>query len=299
MEAFDAGFIDIVSLSGSHIEEAKRDEELKDCVATLNSGRLAYLSIMSSPEYGSEYLCNKDLRLAISNAIDRGSICSNVLFDAAVPAYNAVCPNLVFDEEGNDFIGTGEEYKELLGYDPAKAREHLEAAFAELGTDHIELNIVCENDGTTLKVMQAVKEMVEKTLPELTINIASTTFADRISTQRAHSFEISNCAWNPDYYDPTTFLNMFITGNSDNHGVWSNVEYDELLEKCNIGEYADQPDLRWETLKEAEEILLSEAAMIPLYSLKAVTLVREGVEGYYPPVAGDIEYSVVSKNKTE
>ena len=66
-------------------------------------------------------------------------------------------------------------------------------------------------------------------------------------------------------------LDMWTTGNPYNYGSWSNEEYDSLMSLVN-GEYANQIDKRLEAMIKAEEVIMSEAGIIPVYQATSAYL---------------------------
>ena len=56
----------------------------------------------------------------------------------------------------------------------------------------------------------------------------------------------------PDYPDPTTFLNMFVTDGPFNKMSYSNKQYGELIEKTSSTLATDLP-ARWKAFQDAEK----------------------------------------------
>ena len=76
-------------------------------------------------------------------------------------------------------------------------------------------------------------------------------------------YDICRATWVGDYNDPNTFLGLFVTGDGNNRTGWGDPRYDALLAQA-----AREPDpaRRFEILRQAERLLLNEAAPIcPLY----------------------------------
>ena len=61
--------------------------------------------------------------------------------------------------------------------------------------------------------------------------------------------------WGPDFPDPVSYLDMFVTNGSQNKTGYSNPKYDELILKAKT----DTKDLqaRWNNLLEVEKILIN------------------------------------------
>ena len=91
-------------------------------------------------------------------------------------------------------------------------------------------------------------------------------------------FDLLIVGWVADYGDPTSFLNLFLSGSGKN--IYSNDEFDGLLDKANESEIINTPGERNKILHQAEDMLMSEAAVIPLFSVEDSILVREGVTGF-------------------
>jgi oligopeptide transport system substrate-binding protein len=77
------------------------------------------------------------------------------------------------------------------------------------------------------------------------------------------NYVVCRASWFGDYQDPTTFLEMFMTGNGNNDSGYSDPKYDGMLAAAE--EIAD-PGMRLERLAEAERYLVNEGLpLLPLY----------------------------------
>ena len=92
-------------------------------------------------------------------------------------------------------------------------------------------------------------------------------------------FELGLTRWGPDYSDPMTYLDMWITGSSNNYGFWSNAEYDEIIASCKKGELAVDVEARWEAMKKAESIAMEEVVIMPVYQKGDAVMIKTGVSG--------------------
>ena len=90
--------------------------------------------------------------------------------------------------------------------------------------------------------------------------------------------EIYEFGWIADYPDPQDFLDvLFHTGNQNNIGGYSNVQLDSLLEQA-----ATEPDAttRFKMYQDAEQIIVQDAAVLPLYFGRNYVLIKPYVQGY-------------------
>ena len=112
---------------------------------------------------------------------------------------------------------------------------------------------------------QVVKEQLETTLPGLTVNLTVEPKKQRVQDMQDGNFQLGLTRWGPDYADPMTYLGMWVTGNSNNYGLWSDAEFDSIIEECTTGDLCTDPEGRWAALYDAEAIVLEQAVIFPLY----------------------------------
>lgn len=99
-----------------------------------------------------------------------------------------------------------------------------------------------------------------------------------LSSQRQLSFDVMRRAWIGDYPDPNTFLDMFVTGGENNNTGWSNAEYDRMIRDAKA---ELDPERRMVLFSRAEQLLLEEAPIVPLYFYVSRNLVKPYVRGFY------------------
>jgi oligopeptide transport system substrate-binding protein len=98
-------------------------------------------------------------------------------------------------------------------------------------------------------------------------------YADLLMQQKDEMFELG---WGADYPDPQSFLEMlFHTGAADNFGEYSNPEADALLDSAAVER---ESETRMQLYGEAEQLIVSDAACLPLYFPVSYTLVKPYVE---------------------
>ena len=90
------------------------------------------------------------------------------------------------------------------------------------------------------------------------------------------NYQISRLGWIGDYVDPNTFLDLFVTDGPNNSTGWSNTAYDELLRQARV---EPNPRSRFEVLRQAEEILLKELPIVPIYFYVSKNLIQPRVRG--------------------
>jgi len=102
-----------------------------------------------------------------------------------------------------------------------------------------------------------------------------------------HTFGVARLGWIADYNDPVTYLELMVTGQSNNYGVFSNPTFDEMITAAKATLPGAERD---QILYDAEKLLYSEGGfpVAPLYFYtqpycKASTIGNVGFTslGYY------------------
>ena len=290
LTAFKNGTLNVVMVSGNQVSAAKSDASLSKNLKVTGAGYMWYLSFSQTEKNAQGgMLANANLRLAISNAIDRESLVDNYVMDGSLATYTAVPPQFAASSTtGDDFSADQSKFADFIGFDTAKAQAFLDAAKAELGVDSFEFTMIYgNNEGDEVaKVAQAIKAQVEDALPGVTINLQPMTKAERLDKMQNDNYDIALTRWGPDYADPMTYLGMWISNNSNNYGFWSNAEYDQLIADCTTGAFINDYDARWAAMYEAEALVMQEAVVAPLYTKANANLISADVSGIeFHPVA--------------
>ena len=288
--SYQNGDLDITLLNGEQVEQVKDDPEF----TSVGAGYLWYISpnMDAVPE-----LANLNLRRAITFALDRDSITNDVLKDGSSPAYTAVPAQFATGPDGSDFSADQTKFAEFCAYDPDKAAEYYEQAKAELGKDSFSFTMVVDADDAPQKVAQVVQEQLQTTLPGFTLELKVEPKKQRVQDMQDGNFEIGLTRWGPDYADPMTYLGMWVTGNSNNYGLWSDADYDAIIAECTTGDLCTDPEGRWEAMYDAESIVLEQAAIFPLYGQCNAEMISSAVTGVdFHPVALNRVYKDAKKS---
>jgi len=84
-------------------------------------------------------------------------------------------------------------------------------------------------------------------------------------------------SWGADYPDPQNFLDiLFHSGTENNVGEYSNPEVDTVLEKAGVEQ---DPDTRMNLYQQAEQMMVNDAACLPLFFDVSYILVEPYVKG--------------------
>jgi len=290
LDAFNKGELNVVTISGNQVAAAQKDAKIAENLQVTGAGYLWYLTF-SQTENNAQggMLANQNLRLAITNVIDRYNLVDNYVMDGSLATFTAVPPQFATNNEtGEDFSADQDMFLDVCDYNPEAAQEYFEAAKEELGQDTFTFTMIYgSNEGNEVAlVAQSIKEDVEAELDGITINLQPMTKAERLDKMQNDNYDIALTRWGPDYADPMTYLGMWVTDNDNNYGFWSNAEYDQLIKDCTTGAYISDYAARWEAMLKAETLVMQEAVIAPLYTKANANLISSDVDGiHFHPVA--------------
>jgi len=222
-------------------------------------------------------LKNVNIRKAIALTVDKKALTEDVLANGSIPADFLVPKGFSFDTNNKDFRETTGTY---LSTNKEEAKKLWEQGLKETGLKEVKFTYVGQ-DTETSKVTDAfVKDQLEKNLPGLKITIEAVPFKIRIAREDAEDYDLLMGGWGPDYADPMTYMDLWVTNGGQNHMSYSNPEFDKLIKSASE-ELVAKPQDRWKALQDAEKILLEDdAAIAPLYQRSVNLLINPKVQGF-------------------
>jgi len=260
LNMFLAGDLDMVGVRGSQIETVEAEGFT---VQQYGDGATFYLEFNTRPEYNGAVnpFSNKYIRQAFSYALDRQGYIDTVLKNASLPATSYTTPEIA----GKDKATFPQEFAEPLvkDNDGAAAAEALQKGLDELGLKKEDLKISMLSDDTDVAKETAAfyKECWTRNLG-VDVEILTMPFKSRIEKLQSDDFLMSSSGWGPDFNDPMTFLDLFETGNGNNHTGYSSAEYDGLLAQARKeGDRAKRYDIYFQL----EKLLLADMPIAPIY----------------------------------
>lgn len=208
-------------------------------------------------------LNNVKLRRAIAMAIDKNQF-AGLLHGGQTPASGFIPPQL---DTATHHAG--------LGFNVENAREQLRSSGVD--TSHpIQVEVVLANWDKPLMVGQFIQAQLKKNLG-ITVDIQPfdhKTFRAQLNLATYPSFLNS---WSADYPDPDNFASVFLGDSGNNHTLWKNSKYDQLVVEARS---AQNPRIREKNYSEAQRILLEQdAVIVPLFYEPNMALIRSRVKG--------------------
>ena len=264
---YEAGNLDRVPINSQFVDKYKGNKELH----MSSDPGIAMLRFNEK----NNALANKKVRQSISLALNKEDFVAHFINNGAKSASGLVPVGHVNEETGKDFR---KENGDLSSYDLQNAKKIWEEAKKELGVEQVNFEFLTFEQDNAKRMAEYIKGDLEKNLHGLTIQIKQQPFKQKLQLEQTGDYDITMANWGPDYKDPISYLELFTTGNQNNKMNYSNSRFDELIKKAKT-DFVLEPEKRWGALLEAEQILLEDAAVAPLYHIGSAYVQKDYVKG--------------------
>jgi oligopeptide transport system substrate-binding protein len=207
------------------------------------------------------------VRKALAMSIDRGQLVHDVTRAGQIPAFSLVPP------------GTGQGYKpdRVLVEDVKAAQQLLADAGFPGGAGFPPMQLVFNTNEGHQRIAEAIQAMWQRNL-HISVTLQNMEAKVLESEMREMNYQIARYAWVGDYDDPNTFLSLMVTGGGNNQTGWGYPEYDRLID---LAARTADPAARLHIFQQAEDILVDQAPIIPLYFYTRANLQQPSVQGWY------------------
>lgn len=274
LNEFKAGGAHMVGLNGDQAAQMKGEGKE---VLNYDDGSSWYFEFNTT----REGVKNAKIRRALTLGVDaqlfiEGVVKNNstVATSFTPPAVNGV--NGKFKDSVGDLIPRDNDF--------AAAKALLEEGMKEEGLTTLNLSYICDDTDTAAKYAAYFQEQWKKNLG-VEVTIQSMPFKSRLDRMTNKDFDIVMAGWGPDYNDPMTFMDLWVTNGGNNHTNYSSAEYDALIKGAT--EEADV-NKREEMLVQAEKVLMTDLPIGPIYNRARDYIVADGLTGVIRTAFTDI-----------
>ncbi|MBM4432577.1 MAG: peptide ABC transporter substrate-binding protein [Chloroflexi bacterium] len=278
MDMYETGEIDVAGVHIGYIDKV-----------TDEAGPF-YRELAITPELSFSYIGfnhtkppfdDVNIRLAFSYAVNKNKLISLMFRDMVERADGILPPGMPGYNE--NLVG--------LGYDINKAKELIKASKYGDVSNLPPITITVSGWGGL------ISSDLEAIIYEWRQNLGVEVKVRQLEPERYYYYlmeekdEMFEMGWIADYPHPQDFLDiLFHSGSDNNYGEYSNAELDVMLDTA-----ATEPASEGLALyQQAEEMLMNDAAVIPLWFGQNYTLVKPYVQGYKLNPMGLAELSKVT-----
>ena len=270
-QMYENGELDFVAIPPDFVEQVKNEGK----ALFYYDGAEFYLQF-NVKRSDKPWLANENFRKAVGFAIDREDYIKSVLGGVSDPATRYVLPLL---------SGVEKKFVEEYPYefysrkaDPAKAKEYLDKALKELNISDpskIKFELLTDDSSRAKMSAEIIQDMLRKNLG-IEMTIKQVPFKQRLELMNKMDYDVVFAGWGPDYDDPMTYLDLWVTGGGHNNTGWSNKEYDELIKFAKTtGDFKKRADAMFE----AEKLLLEKGPIVPVYFRQRAWTKKDYVTG--------------------
>ena len=262
---YETGELDIVPIPADELERLLDPaNDLSDQVVGSASLDIQYIGLNVEKAPFDDPL----VRQAFTEAIDRERIAEQILKGIGVEALGILPPGL------SDY----NEDLQSIPYDPEHARELLEMS-SYGGAEGLPPIVLAESgtSGYLDDIAAAVIELLEENL-SIEVTVEQVEWSDFLDDLTEMRYQMYFTGWIADYPDADNFLDLlFYSSSSRNHTGYANTEVDSLLDAARSEQDAN---VRRGLYQAVEQIIVDDAAWIPLYHSYNYYLVSPRVKGY-------------------
>jgi oligopeptide transport system substrate-binding protein len=265
MDLYETGSIDITGATTSYIE-AIRDQTgpfYKDLISKPALG-LSYIGFnCSAPPFD-----DVNIRKAFSLSVDKDKLVSLVYKEMVQKANGILPPGM--PGYNQNLVGSG--------YDVIKAKELITSS--KYGDISKLPSITLTTSGYGSGVSSTLQALVYQWKQNLGVDVhirqlEPDAYFYNLQTEKDQMFDMG---WSADYPHPQDFLDiLFSSGANNNYGQYSNPAVDALIKKANQETKFDQS---YALYQQAEQMIVDDAACIPLTFDKNYLLIKPYVKGY-------------------
>ena len=219
------------------------------------------------------------VRQALSLALDRKGLVTHVLRAGQLPCHGLTPPG----------CADGYETPNLIRFDVAAARKLLAEAGYPEGRGFPKIELLITQSSSARMVAEAVQEMWKKNLG-IQVGILNQEWQVYLDAMRKLEYDFAIAGWVGDYPDPSTFLNLWRSGDGNNNTGYASAEYDKLV---NTAEVTTDLGARMKMLQDAETQLLQDMPIVPIFWRVHCYLQRPQVKHYKSSLMEHRTYKVI------
>lgn len=214
---------------------------------------------------------NAKIRQALSLAIDRDYVANTLMQGTYSPAYSFMGP-------GWNIGGTEFKEKDYISADYeanlAQAKKLLEEAGYPNGQGLPQLTYSTNDSGYHKVVAEYLQQAWAELGIDLKVDIVE--WSSFTPMRRNGDYQIARNGWVGDYSDPSNMIELLYSSNGNNDGKYNNPAFDAAIDASRA---TVDPDVRRTALHQAEDILMEDAACIPVAYYNDFYLMSEKITG--------------------
>ncbi|MAR34441.1 MAG: hypothetical protein CL714_02780 [Chloroflexi bacterium] len=218
-------------------------------------------------------------RQALNHAIDKQLIADQVFSNLVIPADGIIPPNFPGYSEKISSLGFNLEKAQSLLAESKYASYNIDSSGPEIDISKIpRITLTIPGTGGSVGfTTEIIADMWRENLG-IDINIQQVEWATYIQDLHKGRLQAwSGLAWEADYPDPQTFIDvLFRSDSSINYGSYNNKNVDDFIYQAQVEQ---DTKIRYELYNQAEQIIINEAPWLPLWwGTESISLVKPRIK---------------------
>ena len=280
LNKFKAGEVDLVQLERQDVIAMKGDAVYKNQLHIYLRPATYYLAFNTKiyPPFAKA-----DVRRAFAMAVDTKEICKKTLSGLNQVANGILPPGV---------LGHRDDAK-TLSFDPARAKQLLAQAGFPDPTKMPPLDLYFRTDREDVRIVaEAIQSYLQSNLG-VTVTLKPLEWTTYLEKNNRHELPMFHMRWAADYLDPQDFLSLMLTTNGpENKQNYSNAQVDALCAQADV--LPEKDPKRLALYAQAEDIVLQDAAWLPIYYQADAELISPRVHGLRESLFGHLPHTTVS-----
>lgn len=280
LKEYQAGNLDYLGAPFNSIDLNALDGFKEDGTLNVSDQAGTYMIVFNTKD---EILGNKNIREALTIAIDRQGLIDNVTKGEQKPGSGLVPLTMTGFEEPADYFKSN---------DIEAAKAALEKGLTELGLDSpadLKIKLSYNTSEAHAAIMQFVQQGWSKNLG-IDVSLDNSEWQVYLEQLDAGEYQAGRYGWIGDFNDPINFLEIYKRDGGNNQTGWTNEEYTNLLNQ--VATETDEA-ARTQYMKDAEEILMSEFPISPIYFYTNLSVKQDSVKNMEADPMGNVQLKYV------
>lgn len=212
------------------------------------------------------------VRRALALALDRDVIVDSVLKQGQKSAYQFTPTST------QAMVNNTPEWE---SWDKEKRIAEAKKLLAEAGyTDAkpLKFELLYNTSESHKKIAVAVSSLFKQALGNVEVELNNKEWKTYLDTRRNGNYQLARAGWCGDYNEPSTFLNILKSGNSNNYGKYSSKTFDDLMSQTLRAGVT--PEQRGNLYKQTEAQLDQDMPLLNVYHYVGTQLIKPYVVGF-------------------
>ncbi|WP_282562698.1 ABC transporter substrate-binding protein [Providencia rettgeri] len=210
------------------------------------------------------------VREAIKLGLDRETITNKVMAQGQVAAYGFTP---TFINNGNFTLPEWADLTQEQRYKKAKELL-LEAGYNK--ANPLKFSLLYNTSDQNKQQAIVAASMWKKNIGAQ-VTLQNQEWKTSLQSRHEGHYDVARATWCADYNEPTAFLNMMLSQNSNNTAFYSNSAFDALLAQALT---APDDQSRHDIYQQAEALLDKDSAIVPVYYRVSARMIKPTINGF-------------------